>query len=579
MIKSLNNHSSRNMAKNIQVARLEVWAVRILALITSLVGVINVLSAITPARAGRLAILTKLLPLIVQYGARLTTALSGFALLILAGGLRRRKRSAWLLALVMLVISIASSIIEGLHYRQSFLVVLLALWLLSMRNSFQARSDPPSVRQGLRTLFAAVLFTLIYGVTGFYLLDHHYSVNFSFWDAVRQTIAMFTQFYDPGLYPVTGFGRYFATSIYIIGAVTLFFALFMLIRPVIIRGPATQEERKRARQTVEAYGCSSLARFTLLDDKAYFFSSGGSMVAYAQKGRIAVALGDPIGPAEDVSTALIEFKEYCADNDWRPAFYQVQPNNLEQYREAGFNILCIGQEGIVDLRNFTLEGKPAKELRYSYNRFSRSGYQAQVHEPPIPDTLLAELRSISDEWLKMMHGSENRFSLGWFEQDYIRNSRIMAIHTPDGPISAFASINLEYQKNEVAVDLMRRRQVAESGTMDYLFVSLFLWAKSKGYESFNLGLSGLSGVGETPGDPAVERAMHYIYEHINQFYNFKGLHEFKEKFHPIWSPRYLIYPGPDSLPPVTMAVIEANTGENPIHKIPLLQRLRTSPAR
>ncbi len=59
--------------------------------------------------------------------------------------------------------------------------------------------------------------------------------------------------------------------------------------------------------------------------------------------------------------------------------------------------------------------------------------------------------------------------------------------------------------------------------------------------------------------------MHYIYEHINQFYNVKSLYKFKEKFHPTWSPRYLIYPGPGSLLPTVLAVIEADSGENPIH--------------
>ncbi len=111
---------------------------------------------------------------------------------------------------------------------------------------------------------------------------------------------MFTQFYDPGLHPVTGFGSYFAASIYVVWAATLFFALLMLILPVILRQTATEEERERARRIVEAYGCSSLARFTLFDDKSYFFSLGGSVIAYVEKGRIAVALGDPIGPAEDV---------------------------------------------------------------------------------------------------------------------------------------------------------------------------------------------------------------------------------------------------------------------------------------
>jgi phosphatidylglycerol lysyltransferase len=542
----------------------EEWAVRMIALITALVGILNVFSAITPARASRLAVVDQLLPLIVQYGGRLTTALSGFALLILANGLGRRKRTAWLLALVVLVISIVSHLIAGFYYEESLLATGLALGLLAMRDHYHARSDPPSVRQGMRALSATAIFTLVYGVAGFYLLDYQYSVNFSLWDAIRQTILMFVQFDHPGLQPVTGFGHYFANSIYGVGTATLFYALLMLIRPVIIRQPATEEERERARRIVEFYGRSSLARFTLFEDKSYFFSSGGSVVAYAQKERAAVALGDPIGPAEDISSVIGEFKDYCARNDWLPAYYQVLPDNLETYRRAGFDTLCLGQEGIVDLQNFTLEGKSAKTIRYSYNRFSRLGYQAKVYEPPIADSLLAELRVISDEWLKTMHGSEKRFSLGWFEEDYLRNSLVIAVHTPEGPIGAFANINPEYQRNEATIDLMRHKRDAENGTMDFLFVSIFLWAQSKGYETFNLGLSGLSGVGETRGDPAMERALHYVYEHIHQFYNFKGLHGFKEKFHPVWSSRYLIYPGPGSLLPVAMALIEADSGENPI---------------
>ena len=96
--------------------------------------------------------------------------------------------------------------------------------------------------------------------------------------------------------------------------------------------------------------------------------------------------------------------------------------------------------------------------------------------------------------------------------------------------------------------------------MDFLFVSLLEWAKTQGYASFNLGLSGLAGIGEHPTDPSLERALHYVYEHVNQFYNFKGLHEFKAKFDPLWSPRYLIYPGMSSLPAVTIAMMRADAG-------------------
>ena len=107
---------------------------------------------------------------------------------------------------------------------------------------------------------------------------------------------------------------------------------------------------------------------------------------------------------------------------------------------------------------------------------------------------------------------------------------------------------------------MRYRHPMENGTMEYLFVNMFDWAKKQGYRSFNLGLSSLSGVGEQADDPAIERVMHFIYENVNQFYNFKGLHSFKEKFNPEWSPRYLIYRGVANVAPAWLAVTQANSG-------------------
>ena len=73
-------------------------------------------------------------------------------------------------------------------------------------------------------------------------------------------------------------------------------------------------------------------------------------------------------------------------------------------------------------------------------------------------------------------------------------------------------------------------------------------------------LSPLSGVGDAPEDPAVERALNYVYHHMNQFYSFKGLHTFKSKFRPEWHPRYLIYPTPASLPNIALTIIHANSG-------------------
>ena len=538
----------------------EIWGVRFAAVLVALMGVINVLSAVTPSLANRLKVLEQYSPLEVQRGGHLTAALAGFALLVLARGLWRRKRVAWLLSLVTLGLSIIGHMVKGLDYEESVLAGALMLMLWLMRARFHARSDRPSIQQGLRVLVGAALFTLAYGIIGFFLLDRHYSVNFGFWAALRQTVVMFTQFYDPGLAPMTHFGRFFASSIYVVGAVTFSYAGFMLLRPVFIRDPSMGDERARAKEIVGKFGHSSLARFLLFDDKRYFFSTGGSMIGYALAGRTAVTLGDPVGPDEDLLPSIQAFSALCSRNDWLPVFYQTQPATLDLYKQAGFEAVSIGEEGIVNLETFTLEGKAGKPLRAPINKLNNAGYKFIVHQPPIADELLEELRAISDEWLTSMHGSEKRFSLGWFDDDYIRNSPIAAVHTSEGWISAFANFVPEYQADEITVDLMRRRHEIENGTMEFLFVSLFQWAKAQGYQGFNLGLSALSGVGEQADDPAIEKVMYWIYEHVDQFYNFKGLHSFKEKFHPEWSPRYLIYPGAANLAQAWLAVVRANSG-------------------
>jgi phosphatidylglycerol lysyltransferase len=543
------------------------WIVRLAAVLTAAMGVVDVISAVTPALSSRISLLAYFLPAGFRHGARLAAALAGFGLLVLAAGLWRRKQVAWFLTLLLLGISAVSHIAKGLDYEESVLALGLALWLWFLRPHFHALSDRPSVWQGIRALVGALLFTLAYGTCGFYFLDRNFHTQFSLYGALRQSAIMVTQFYNPGLQPVTALGRYFADSIYIVGAVTLGYALVMLLRPVIVRGAATPQERDRARSVVETHGRSSLARVALFDDKSYHFSSGGSVTAYVVRGRIAVALGDPIGPAEDAEAAIGEFKAHCDRRDWQAAFYQVLPDYVDRYRAAGFGVLRIGHEAIVDLATFTLEGSRGKAFRSAVNRLGKLGHRVELHEPPLSDDLLSELRAISDEWLTMVKGTEKRFSLGWFDDEYIRSCRVMAVHAPEGPVIAFANIIGEYQLNESTIDLMRHGRNVPNGTMDFLFVSLLQWAKAAGYDTFNFGLSPLAGVGEKAEDPAIEKAIRRVSAHLERFYSFRGLRLYKEKFGPAWSPRYLVYPGTVNLPATAYAVVLADSGGGflPVH--------------
>jgi len=532
------------------------------AILTGLVGVVNLLSAVTPNLHGRSHWLKQFLPFEITASGHIFAALTGFVLLTLSTNLLRRKRIAWLITVSLLIISIFSHLLKGLDYEESLLSGVLLTQLLLMRHVFTARSDPPSIAQGVRALIGALLFTLTYGTVGFYLLDGKFSEDFDWGDAVAQTLAMFFTEDNAGLRPKTRFGDFFANSIYVIAASTFTYALLMLLKPVFIRSTASTKEQEKAREIVENYGCSSLAAFTLLSDKSYFFSpSGRSVIAYVPKGRGAIALGDPIGPIEDRKEVIVSFQQFCQRNDWYPAFYQTLPDDINLYRLLGFKVLKIGVEGIIDLKAFTLQGKAGKNLRTPMNRMTKMGYDVKFYPPPIADDLLRQLKHVSDEWLQMMQGSEKHFSLGWFDEAYLRECEIAVVHSPQSEIVAFANLVSEYQLNEITNDMMRYRRAIENGMMDFLFISMFQHYKERGYDSFNIGLSVLAGVGDTEESRRLEKVLRYLQEHLNRFYNFQGLHAYKEKFHPSWEPRYLVYPSLAALPDVVVALIRADSGD------------------
>jgi len=237
-------------------------------------GIINLSSAIQPALVTRLAILEQFIPLTVRHGSRLASALAGFALILLGTGLWRRKRTGWIISVGLLGLTFFLHLLKGLDFEEASLSLIILIMLILLRHNFHAESDPPSIRQGLFVLALSLVFTLAYGTIGYFLLDQHFRIHYQWLDALKQTIVMFTSFSSPGLEPTTGFGLYFAGSIYVIGLATFVFALVMLIRPVLVRNPATPDERARAELIVRKYGHTSLARATLFPDKTYFFGPG-----------------------------------------------------------------------------------------------------------------------------------------------------------------------------------------------------------------------------------------------------------------------------------------------------------------
>jgi phosphatidylglycerol lysyltransferase len=530
------------------------------ALILGLQGLLNLIWAVIPDGILWPAQLGGYTPLFWNAPGRLFNLVFGAVLVVLAGGLRRRKIYAWWAALILYTLSAglhlaaAASVGFAAGWLPALLSIGLAGWLLVARTDCIARSRPQAVKTGLMVWAGILALVMLSGAMGFGSID----------DGAQGwlgALGIFFRLHDPGYASASGGPLWLTNLIYALAIFAWGYLLWMLELPLLLPPPATPAERRRARQIVEAYGHNSMAHLTLLDDKRYFFTPGGSLVAYSVSGRVAVTLGDPVGPTADAPEAIRSFVHYCVSSDWLPAFCLTSGEYLDVYRKIGFQTICMGHEGIIDLQRFTLKGNQAKTIRKRYNRLNSQGYNVEVYEPPIPEDVLRELRGISDQWLKMASAAEKRFFLAWFDEDYVRNERIGLVRGPDGGVCSFTNLVPEYQVNEISIDLMRRHPDISSGTMDYLFVSLFLWARDQGYGTFNLGLSPLFGVGENPGSSLLEKGIRYLYHHGN-FYDFKGLNGFKMKFRPSWTPQYLVYPGLLNMGLVGLTMARVNAGEN-----------------
>ncbi|HET8524499.1 MAG TPA: phosphatidylglycerol lysyltransferase domain-containing protein, partial [Thermomicrobiales bacterium] len=424
--------------------------------------------------------------------SRTVTLIAGFLLIFLSYSLWRRKRVAWLIATALLAATVFTHLLKEHDQVVSLFAAVNVLLLLAYRRRFRVRSDVPTMRLGMIRFGASLLFALLYGTLGFWLLDRRaFGINFTVIESIERTIGLFFSMGNDGLAPRTEYADWFLDSLNVVGVLSVAYALFSLLRPVVWRRRTLPTERARARHLIETYGDSSLDFFKTWPDKVFFFSSTGKgVVAYAITMSTAIALGDPVATDEtEFQTVLAEFLDFCDANGWRAAFHQVPPGHLADYREAGLGVLKIGEEAVVHLPDFSLRGTKMKSLRAVVNRFEREGLRSAWYPPPLGDALLGQVRAVSDEWLTLPGRRERGFTLGQFVDDYVRLTPIMTVEDADGHILAFANVIPDGADGEATIDLMRHRASLPNGVMDFLFIRLLEHFKEAGYSTFSLGMA------------------------------------------------------------------------------------------
>jgi lysylphosphatidylglycerol synthetase-like protein (DUF2156 family) len=311
------------------------------------------------------------------------------------------------------------------------------------------------------------------------------------------------------------------------------------------------EEIARARAILaHAEGARPDMHLALLGDKSFVFSPDGlAFMMCAHAGGSLIAMGGPVGARKAWRAALERFRDEADARALRPVIYAAPVEILPELLDLGFQMQKVGENAVIALSGFSLEGPRRQPLRNARNRVAeRGGGKFEVHGPPQRAGLLDELAAVSGAWLAAHKGGEKGFSLGRFDRRYLSDQTIAVVRVK-GRAAAFANIWTTPDKAWAAVDLMRyAADIAPPRTMDFLFAELFLWAKHEGYSKFDLGMAPLSGLAEERHAPAFARLGRLVYERGAGFYDFPGLRAFKEKFDPDWEPRYLAAPGAWSLP-------------------------------
>lgn len=314
---------------------------------------------------------------------------------------------------------------------------------------------------------------------------------------------------------------------------------------------------EKAKKLLNRYGgeVDDYFKFWPADKDFFFASDNKAFLAYRVKHRVAVCAFDPVGPADSVAKLTDEFSEFCKQNCWRIIFIQTTDKSDKIFSNAGLRRVIIGCDCVIVTKDFVDKTVHNKYFRNIVNRFNKRGFVARRHLPPHNKELITELKSVSDDWLKMPHHEEWQFLTGRFDTDYLKDCPLFVLRDKTNRAQAFVTELPSFKKDVGSIDLIRHRRDALPNSIDFLLIELIRQLKRDNVKYFNLGLSPLAG--QLFAKNWVEKVIVWFYKTFQSFMRFKGLQQFKAKFQPEWEPRYIyIDKNLWNLPRMGLAIIQ-----------------------
>ncbi len=488
----------------------------------------------------------------------------------LAVTMGRRKRAAWIFNLA-LVTPTTGLYVYAMYYPEfrdhafnwfsTAVTVLLWLALLFGRREYYAKGDRNNPKLAAAVLLgggaiAVVVGTLLvtaFGTTG----------QSSIGDRVRYVLIRLASLAGDDSAPNGLVVPHWIGVI--VNLMSL--ALFLLILYALFRSPRgrwlhSSEDEARLRALLDKHGeRDSLGYFALRRDKAVVFSpSGKAAIAYRVVAGVSLASGDPLGDPEAWPGAIDAWLTEAYQHAWTPAVAGASEEGGRIFERHGLTALELGDEAVVEVADFTLEGRAMRVVRQAYNRVKRAGYTVRIRRhADIPPDEFAALIKAADQW---RYGqSERGFSMALGRMGDPADGRCVMVECYDfeGRLCALLSY-VPWGTKGLSLDLMRRDKASDNGVIEYMVIELIQRAADVGVERISLNFAMFRAVferGSRLGTGPVLRLWRAVLLFFSRWWQIESLYRANAKYRPIWEPRFVLYRRSSDLPRIGVAYAHA----------------------
>ncbi|MEV0437538.1 phosphatidylglycerol lysyltransferase domain-containing protein [Streptomyces spectabilis] len=498
---------------------------------------------------------------------------SGVFTAFLAVTMRRRKRASWILnsvlsGLFLLLFAVAMFFPEIRQYAQNWISLVLTagfvVALLVGRREFYAKGDRSNPKLAAAVavgglLAASLLAALLVTVTN----HAHDDYRSTFLDRWRYgTMRLVSLAADDSRFAGISTPGWVNVTINVLSTLLLIAVLYAAFRSRRAVDPLSEDDEARLRALLDKHGeRDSLGYFALRREKSAVWSpSGKAAVTYRVVGGVSLASGDPIGDPEAWPGAIEPWLAEAREHGWTPAVMGASEEAGTVYARHGLDALELGDEAIVEIADFTLEGRAMRTVRQAYNRVKRAGYEVRVRRhADIPEEELAHLLERADDWRD--GATERGFSMALGRLGDPADGQCVMLECTDdkGDLRAVLSF-VPWGPHGLSLDLMRRDRDSDNGLMEYMVIELLQRAAEIQITQVSLNFAMFRSVferGSRLGAGPVLRLWRSLLSFFSRWWQIESLYRANAKYRPIWEPRFLLFEKSADLPRIGVASARA----------------------